>query len=133
MPILPEPCLVKGCKNYATSLGRCSLKEHRPKAFFGNARKDSLPKDWTRRRNYILQRDKFICYICNRPGADSVDHVDGREDHSEKNLKAVHQNVEPFCHRSKTAQEGHQAQREGRAKQWGASWAEKIRKDNGLE
>ena len=64
-----------------------------------------LPADWSRLRRRILRRDMGVCYICGRPGANSVDHIrsvaDGGSD-DESNLAAVH--ARP-CHERKTAAE----------------------------
>lgn len=49
------------------------------------------------------------------PGADQVDHVVAGDDHSERNLRAIHDDP---CHRMKSAREGHAAQpRQKRAKE----------------
>lgn len=64
-----------------------------------------LPADWVRIRRRILRRDRGVCYICGKPGADAVDHivpaVDGGGD-DEANLAAVHSRP---CHAAKTARE----------------------------
>jgi 5-methylcytosine-specific restriction endonuclease McrA len=53
----------------------------------------AYPKDWPRRRLLVLQRDRHICWVCGRDGADSVDHVvrivDGGM-HDYINLRAAH-------------------------------------------
>jgi 5-methylcytosine-specific restriction protein A len=56
----------------------------------------------------VMRRDDGICYLCGQPGADAVDHVNQslQDDNRLSNLKAVHEQVEPYCHRYKTAQEG---------------------------
>ena len=64
----------------------------------------------------VLRRDKGICYLCGNDGSDTVDHVIPNDDHSLANLKAVHSNVEPFCHRYKSSQEGHEAKAGMKAK-----------------
>ena len=64
---------------------------------------------WRTVRAKVLHRDNGICYLCRAPGADAVDHVipvsQGGTDHLD-NLGAIHQDVAPYCHRGKTAQEG---------------------------
>lgn len=99
----------------ATKKGRCD--KHQLQAFPTNYRSERLPKDWNTRRNIVLKRDNRICYICGGANADSVDHVINNDDDSLENLKAVHQNVEPYCHRTKTAQEANTAKRNNRIKQ----------------
>ncbi len=101
------PCLTNGCYNIAEYSGYC--KEHRRPAWEGSTRKSRLPKDWNTRRLIVLKRDKGICYLCNGEGADTVDHVIAGDDHSLENLKAVHDKVEPHCHRYKSSAEGHAA------------------------
>ena len=64
-----------------------------------------LPRGWQRTRRRILRRDRGICYVCHRTGADQVDHIvpgsqlGGDED---SNLAAIH---EYPCHAVKTARE----------------------------
>ena len=65
----------------------------------------------------MLKRDNRICYICGGENADSVDHVINNDDDSLENLKAVHQNVEPYCHRTKTSNEGNAAKKANRIRQ----------------
>jgi 5-methylcytosine-specific restriction protein A len=57
----------------------------------------------------VLKRDRGVCYLCGKPGADRVDHVIPNDDHSLENLKAVHDAVAPHCHRFKSSQEGTKA------------------------
>ena len=48
------------------------------------------------KKNAILRRDRFICYLCEKPirhGQESVDHVIPKSkggDHSPSNLRAAH-------------------------------------------
>lgn len=64
----------------------------------------------------VLKRDKGICYLCNRDGADTVDHIVTGDNHDLSNLAAVHDKVEPHCHRAKSAREGHEAKAAMRVK-----------------
>lgn len=121
-----QPCIVGGCFEYSTNKGRC--KTHQLKAFTGNYRKERLPDDWAQRREFVLHRDKRICYLCGGEGADTVDHVEVGDNHSMSNLKAVHDRVAPYCHKTKTAQEGNDARRNQQTKQWGSSWAEEYQR-----
>lgn len=72
-------------------------------------RTQPLPPGWDRTRRRILRRDRGICYLCRRPGANQVDHVvpasqgGGEED---SNLAAIH---EYPCHAAKTAREANAA------------------------
>lgn len=98
-----RPCVKWGCPRDAVDRGYC--KEDAPPLFFHSRRAERLPKDWAQRRAYVLKRDNFICYYCGGSGADGVDHVKAGDDHSFDNLKAIHHNTPPFCHRSKTAKD----------------------------
>ena len=69
----------------------------------GSTRKYRLPKDWHKIRLVILERDGHRCHVCGRAGADAVDHVVPGDNHDLSNLKAIHHNVYPYCHRKKTA------------------------------
>jgi 5-methylcytosine-specific restriction endonuclease McrA len=45
------------------------------------------------KRERVLQRDGYVCWLCGLPGADSVDHVNPRErggDESDANLRGAH-------------------------------------------
>lgn len=77
----------------------------------GSNRRNRLPKNWPAIRSRILKRDGRICHVCQQPGADGVDHVIPGDDHSDANLKAIHHNVAPYCHRRKSSSEGGQAAR----------------------
>lgn len=48
---------------------------------------------WRRLRAYVIRRDNGLCWLCNRPGADTADHViprvHGGTDNLD-NLKAAH-------------------------------------------
>ena len=99
---IQAPCKFFPCFNYATKKGYCN--KHQPPEFINNRRKD-LPKDWSVRRAYVIKRDKGVCYICGGKGADSADHIQPGNNHDYENLRACHQNVEPYCHRRKTSRE----------------------------
>lgn len=105
--LAPTPCLEPGCPSLSEHKGRC--RTHQPKAFVTSTRKQRLPSDWRTRRLIVLKRDNGICYLCGQPGADTVDHVEPGDNHNLDNLKAVHDRVEPHCHRYKTSQEGNTA------------------------
>jgi 5-methylcytosine-specific restriction protein A len=69
----------------------------------GSARKDRLPGNWSIVRLQILQRDRGICYVCHREGADQVDHLVPGDDHRASNLAAIHNHP---CHARKSSSEG---------------------------
>ena len=51
------------------------------------------PKHWARTRIRILARDGYVCGICGRDGANSVDHIVARVhggSHDDSNLRAAH-------------------------------------------
>jgi len=59
-------------------------------------------RPWQRKKARIIRRDNGICHLCDRPGADSADHLIPAEDggpEAEWNLKAVHHDVFPKCNR----------------------------------
>lgn len=64
---------------------------------------------WRRKRARILRRDRGVCHVCGKPGADEVDHLvpvaGGGSDH-ESNLAAIHRRP---CHARKSAAEGNRA------------------------
>jgi len=109
--LAPTPCLE--CSNHATHRGRCN--DHQV-PWKGSTRRSRLPSDWNTRRLIVLKRDKGICYLCNGKDADAVDHLVPGDDHNLNNLKAVHDRVEPHCHRAKSSAEGNAAQQGNRIK-----------------
>jgi 5-methylcytosine-specific restriction protein A len=54
----------------------------------------------------VLRLYGDVCHICGESGTDAVDHVEPGDDHSPENCRPIHQDVPPFCHRYKSAQEG---------------------------
>lgn len=76
-----------------------------------SSRRAYLPPGWSHRIvPRILARDRYVCYLCGRPGADGVDHIERGDNHDDSNLAAVHHDVPPYCHRAKTGREGWEAQ-----------------------
>jgi 5-methylcytosine-specific restriction protein A len=75
----------------------------------GSTRRARLPKEWHAQRQRILRIHGRICHLCGGPGADAVDHVRPGDDHSDENLRPVHDKVPPHCHRAKSSAEGGQA------------------------
>ena len=49
---------------------------------------------WRRIRLEVLERDARVCWICNTPGADTVDHLvplsKGGDPYDKGNLRAAH-------------------------------------------
>lgn len=129
------PCLAQPCPNYATYKGRCA--DHQLEGY-KSFRKERLPKDWSYRRNAVFHRDseycnehrrkEAFCYICGKCGATEIDHIEAGDDHDFENLAAICHT----CHLQKTSQEGNQARRDQRVKQWGETWAEEYwNRENG--
>jgi len=59
----------------------------------GTTTQRGLGWSYQRKRAYILERDRGICWLCNHPGATTVDHVVPRAqggDDSDENLRAAH-------------------------------------------
>lgn len=72
-----------------------------------SARAARLPPGWhTRYRPAVFARNGDVCYLCGKPGADTIDHKRRGDDHSLANLAPVHDRNPPHCHRAKTAREG---------------------------
>lgn len=70
-------------------------------------RKQRLPADWsTRIVPRVMRTHRRTCHVCGRTGADAVDHVIPGDDHRLSNLAPIHQDVPPYCHRTKSAHEG---------------------------
>lgn len=50
-------------------------------------------RGWAATRRRVLERDGYVCWLCRKPGANSVDHVIPRAlggSHGESNLRAAH-------------------------------------------
>lgn len=63
------------------------------------------------RARRVIARDRGICYVCGKPGADQADHVlaiaEGGAD-TERNMRAIHRQP---CHANKTRDESARARR----------------------
>lgn len=108
------------CVKRAEHKGRCN--EHQLPAFYNNLRNERLPEGWNYIRDEAFRVYGTICHICGESGADSIDHLINNDDNSLENLRPAHQNVEPYCHRTKTAEEGHASQRAAKPLPFGESW-----------
>lgn len=76
-------------------------------AWEGSDRKVRLPADWTTVIvPRVMRTHGGICHVCRDPGSDAVDHVVRGDDHSYANLRPIHQDVPPYCHRRKSSAEG---------------------------
>ncbi len=76
----------------------------------GSTRRSRLPLDWSSRIvPRIMARDHGICYLCGQPGADTIDHIQPGDNHTDTNLAAVHDRTWPHCHRYKSSREGNTA------------------------
>ncbi|MCA1191628.1 HNH endonuclease [Saccharopolyspora sp. 6V] len=74
-------------------------------AWEGSTRRQRLPANWAVIRRRILRRDHGICHVCHHDGATEVDHINPGDDHSGRNLAAIH----VTCHRAKSSREGGEA------------------------
>lgn len=76
-------------------------------------RAERLPPGWySRVRPLVFATYGDVCWLCGKPGADSVDHKKAGDDHSLKNLRPAHRYP---CHAQKSAQEGVEARAARRA------------------
>lgn len=108
MPRAPRtPCTAPGCPN----LRPCAV--HPVKAWRRSsarpARTNLSGSAEQARAQRVIRRDRCICYVCGKPGADEADHViavtdGGRDD--ESNMAAIHGKP---CHLRKTAEEAARA------------------------
>jgi 5-methylcytosine-specific restriction protein A len=125
------PCLYKDKKSGVRCYndvdgGSGYCKTHR-EPFKNNWWGADLPKDWPRRRESVIRRDKGLCYICLQEGregkgADGAEHIIPRNEGGSDelfNLKAVHDKVAPYCHRTKTAQDANRAKAQYKPKRRG--------------
>lgn len=84
-------------------------------AWAGSDRRDRLPANWPALRRHAMRVHRGQCHVCGERGSDAVDHVRAGDDHSPDNLRPIHQDVPPYCHRTKSAGEGVAARAELRA------------------
>src|SRR5690606_5336225 len=102
MPKAPRRCPSPGCTELIRYTKYC--EQHTPK--WDNPSGWTKPQGWNILRTRVLERDHWTCYLCGRPGADTVDHITPLSrggTNLMSNLAAVHDRNPPHCHRSKTA------------------------------
>lgn len=82
-------------------------------AWDNSDRRSELPKDWPRRRSFVLLRDEYRCTErdqydrrCSRFATD-VDHIQPGANHDPANLRSVCRHH----HNQKSSQEGNAARR----------------------
>lgn len=79
-------CAEAGCGNAAVRGGRCA--DHA-----WTQRPRGSTRAWRRLRAQVIRRDRGVCWLCRRPGADSADHVIPADDGGPDelwNLRAAH-------------------------------------------
>jgi 5-methylcytosine-specific restriction endonuclease McrA len=104
--------ILRACVTCGRPSSESHCAEHRRKPWATSTRKRYVRLSGSAeqaRRKRILERDMRICHVCDRPGADQVDHViplsQGGAD-EDWNLASIH--AEP-CHRRKTLAEAGRA------------------------
>lgn len=128
------PCLW-GTKPWHNSSKRCweevmagsgYCPAHQPEPYHtgreGGFKAWAPPKGWGRLREQVMNRDKGVCYVCKKPGADEVDHIVAIAlggTNLPSNLAPIHQRVAPHCHRKKTQGDARAAVRMNRPKRRG--------------
>lgn len=109
MPTAPKfRCTEPLCGNVAERGGRCD--EHKRPAWRGHgSTQDRYGMSGSAQQSLhrrVLKRDGYVCYYCQLPGADTVDHIiaisDGGAKADPANLGAIHQDP---CHDEKTKAE----------------------------
>lgn len=112
-----SPCAQHGCpeltdERYCDS--HAGLRRQAWQTSHRKARRQGSGWEEQARHKRIMRQHQGICHVCNKPGADQVDHViplsQGGTDEDD-NLAPIH--AYP-CHKDKTAREAQQA----RSKQW---------------
>lgn len=70
--VAKRPCL--DC-HLPTTGTRCPACTTRANVHRGSAAQRGYDAEWRRLVARVLVRDRWVCHICGRPGADSGDHV----------------------------------------------------------
>lgn len=92
-PVIRRPC--PGCKValIAAPARRCLVCATRHEQARGSATRRGLGSAYQQKREFILRRDGWVCWLCGQDGADTVDHVIPRSrggESSDDNLRAAH-------------------------------------------
>jgi 5-methylcytosine-specific restriction endonuclease McrA len=69
---LPRVCIVDGCPE-PTTPGTIHCPAHPPKRSPSSIA-TSQP-GWRQLRQWVLERDRYVCQLCGEDGADTVDHI----------------------------------------------------------
>lgn len=115
MPFAPRtPCTSPGCIN----LRPCAEHPVTPwRRRPGTTPRTTLSGSAEQARaQRVIARDRGICYICHRPGADEADHVIPRSENgpdTEANMRAIHSSP---CHAAKTRDESARARARARGR-----------------
>jgi 5-methylcytosine-specific restriction endonuclease McrA len=111
------PCLHKfdnGDKCWKSVVGKGGYcQAHQPKAFYNHTYNTS--PGWQHKRNQVLALHKGVCHVCGGGGSDQVDHLIPKEDggtDSLSNLRPIHSDIAPHCHRFKTANDANRIKKE---------------------
>ena len=106
-----RPCRAPGCRHTTTERhGYCEEHAHMGTGWTqrrkGKSGRGGRP--WRRKRDAVLQRDRYLCQPCKRKGmvtpATEVDHIINREaggTDADANLESICST----CHKAKTARE----------------------------
>src|SRR6266849_1308297 len=101
-PTLSHPCPRCRTALIARPARYCAPCARAVSAARGTTTERGLGWSYQRKRQRILERDGYVCWLCHEPGADTVDHVVPRVrggDDSHENLRAAHER----CNTSKGA------------------------------
>lgn len=81
-----------------------------PGGWVGHDRNVDMPptQEWLAIKAEVFATYGDICWVCLQPGADQVDHVGKRWQHGIEWLRPIHDDP---CHKRRTSQQGHEAQR----------------------
>src|SRR5437867_12064203 len=93
MPTLMRPCPGRCGRLIASPARRCPACERARDVARGTTTERGLGWSYQRKRERVLARDGYVCWLCGLPGADTVDHVIPRArggDDSDENLRAAH-------------------------------------------
>ena len=103
----PKPCNQPRCNAHSKKGGRCD--EHQPEAWVSSKGKTAHERGygykWTKLRNSILKRDKYLCKECLKKGvltqAKEVDHILNKAQGGTDSVVNL-QSLCKACHKTKT-------------------------------